>query len=129
MRQQIVAPKRAALAEANRKLEGATRKLAGIRGRVAELQERVAALEAQLMAATEDKNAAIATAERTAAKAALAGPADRAGCRGSLGAGRPPSPAWPRQRVSELVRGASQPQRGVIPSMCIDLLSFLRCSA
>ena len=67
-----MAPKRAALAEANRKLEGATRKLAGIRGRVAELQARVAALESQLMCATEDKNAAIAAAERTAAKAALA---------------------------------------------------------
>ncbi len=46
---QVVAPKRAALAEANRKLEGATRKLATIRARVKELQERVAVLEGGLM--------------------------------------------------------------------------------
>jgi dynein heavy chain len=57
---QVVAPKRAALAEANRKLEGANRKLAGIRAKVRELQERVAALEQGLLKATEDKNAAIA---------------------------------------------------------------------
>ena len=45
----MVAPKRAALAEANRKLEGANRKLATIRARVKELQERVAVLEGGLM--------------------------------------------------------------------------------
>jgi dynein heavy chain len=57
---QMVAPKRAALAEANRKLEGANKKLAGIRSRVKELQDRVTALEEGLMKATADKNAAIA---------------------------------------------------------------------
>jgi hypothetical protein len=57
---QVVAPKRAALAEANRKLEGANKKLAGIRAKVKELQDRVATLEAGLMKATEDKNNAIA---------------------------------------------------------------------
>ena len=56
----VVAPKRAALAEANKKLEGANRKLSGIRAKVAELRERVAALEASLVKATEDKNAAVA---------------------------------------------------------------------
>ena len=60
MRTQVVAPKRAALAEANRKLEGANKKLAGIRAKVKELQDKVAALEAGLMKATEDKNNAIA---------------------------------------------------------------------
>ena len=69
---QVVAPKRAALAEANRKLGEANRKLAGIRARIAELRARVAALEASLVAATAEKVAAEAQAERTATKAALA---------------------------------------------------------
>ena len=56
----MVAPKRAALAEANKKLEGANKKLSGIRAKVKELRDRVEALEANLMKATEDKNAAIA---------------------------------------------------------------------
>jgi hypothetical protein len=47
----MVAPKRAALAEANRKLDSASRKLAAIRARVRELQERVAVLEGGLMKA------------------------------------------------------------------------------
>lgn len=57
---QVVAPKRAALAEANKKLEAANKKLAGIRARVKELQDKVSALEESFMKATEDKNAAIA---------------------------------------------------------------------
>lgn len=57
---QVVAPKRAALAEANKRLEGANKKLSGIRARVKELQDRVAALEENLMKATEDKNNAVA---------------------------------------------------------------------
>lgn len=57
---QVVAPKRAALAEANRKLEAANKKLSGIRARVKELQDKVAALEESFMKATEDKNIAIA---------------------------------------------------------------------
>ncbi|KAK9808985.1 hypothetical protein WJX72_007373 [[Myrmecia] bisecta] len=69
---QVVAPKRAALAEANKKLEGATKKLGSIRARVKELRDRVAALEENLMKATEDKNAAIMQAEKTATKARLA---------------------------------------------------------
>ena len=68
----MVAPKRAALAEANRKLSEATRKLSTIREQVQELRDRVASLEASLMQATEDKNAAVAQAEKTAAKARLA---------------------------------------------------------
>ena len=46
---QVVAPKRAALAEANKRLDGANKKLSGIRAHVAELRERVALLEASLM--------------------------------------------------------------------------------
>jgi dynein heavy chain len=69
---QVVAPKRALLAEANRKLEAANKKLSGVRGKVQELQERVTSLEASLYTATEEKNAAVAAAEKTMAKAALA---------------------------------------------------------
>ncbi|KAK9866454.1 hypothetical protein WJX84_011662 [Apatococcus fuscideae] len=69
---QVVAPKRIALGEANKKLEGATKKLVGIRARVKELQDKVAALEDNLMKATEDKNSAIAQADKTATKAKLA---------------------------------------------------------
>mmetsp|Transcript_25005 Transcript_25005/g.85566 ORF Transcript_25005/g.85566 Transcript_25005/m.85566 type:complete len:4525 (+) Transcript_25005:136-13710(+) len=69
---QVVAPKRAALADANKKLDNANKKLSGIRGKVKELRDRVAALEANLMKATEDKNAAVAQAEKTKAKANLA---------------------------------------------------------
>lgn len=67
-----MAPKRAALAEANKKLEGANKKLSGIRAEVKRLQDRVALLEQSLMKATEDKNAAMAQAERTARKAQIA---------------------------------------------------------
>ncbi|CAD7696266.1 unnamed protein product [Ostreobium quekettii] len=69
---QVVAPKRASLAEANKKLEGANKKLTGIRAKVKELQDRVAVLEESLMKATEDKNAAVAQAEKTGKKAQLA---------------------------------------------------------
>lgn len=46
---QVVAPKRAALAEANRKLSEASKKLSTIRARVQELRDRVALLEESLM--------------------------------------------------------------------------------
>lgn len=46
---QVVAPKRAALAEANKRLEGANKKLTGIRAKVKELKDRVASLEDSLM--------------------------------------------------------------------------------
>ena len=46
---QVVAPKRAALAEANGRLNAANTKLGSIRAKVAELRERVASLEASLM--------------------------------------------------------------------------------
>jgi len=69
---QVVAPKRASLAEANKKLEGANKKLTGIRAKVGELQARVAALEENLMKATQDKNGAIAQADKTQQKADLA---------------------------------------------------------
>lgn len=69
---QVVAPKRAALADANKRLDGANKKLTGIRAKVKDLQDRVALLEESLMKATEDKNNAVAQAERTSNKAALA---------------------------------------------------------
>ena len=46
---QVVAPKRAALSEANKRLEGANKKLTGIRAKVKELKDRVALLEESLM--------------------------------------------------------------------------------
>lgn len=63
---QVVAPRRAALAEANKRLDGANKKLSNIRARVKELQDRVAALEENLMRATEDKNAAVAAVRKVA---------------------------------------------------------------
>lgn len=57
---EVVAPKRIALAEANKRLDSATKKLFGIRARVKDLQDRVLVLEAGLQQATEDKNVAIA---------------------------------------------------------------------
>jgi dynein heavy chain len=68
----IVAPKRAALAEANSRLDDSNRRLAGARSYVAGLLSKVAALQDELAAATAAKNAAIAQAENTARKAALA---------------------------------------------------------
>ena len=47
----MVAPKRAALAEANKRLDGANKKLSGIRAKVKELKDRVASLEDSLMKA------------------------------------------------------------------------------
>eukprot|EP00899_Mesostigma_viride_P009330 jgi/Mesvir1/18399/Mv14277-RA.1 len=69
---QVVAPKREKLLEANKKLENANSRLSGVRARVAELEARVRQLEEGLMRATEDKNAAIATAEKTKTKVDLA---------------------------------------------------------
>ena len=69
---EVVAPKRAKLAEANAKLDAANEKLSGIRAKVKALQDKVAMLEENLMAATEDKNNAIAAAEKTQNKANLA---------------------------------------------------------
>lgn len=44
-----MAPKRAALADANKRLDGANKKLTGIRAKVKELKDRVASLEDSLM--------------------------------------------------------------------------------
>ena len=46
---QVVAPKRAALAEANNRLQAANTKLSTIRAKVAELRAKVANLEDNLM--------------------------------------------------------------------------------
>ena len=69
---QVVAPKRASLADANKKLENANSKLVGIRAKVKELQDRVDVLESGLMKATDEKNAAVGAAEKTERKARLA---------------------------------------------------------
>ncbi|KFM23536.1 Dynein beta chain, flagellar outer arm [Auxenochlorella protothecoides] len=66
---QVVAPKRAALAEANQRLAVASQKLTAIRAVVADLNAKVAALESNLLRATEEKNTAISQADRTASKA------------------------------------------------------------
>lgn len=50
----VVAPKRAALAEANTRLQGANQKLSTIRTKVAELRAKVANLEENLMKASCD---------------------------------------------------------------------------
>jgi len=69
---QKVAPLRAQLAEANLKMDGANKKLEIIRGQLAELDRKLADLTDKFEAATEEKNQAIATAEKTQAKADLA---------------------------------------------------------
>jgi dynein heavy chain len=69
---QMVAPKRAMLAEANAKLDGANGKLSGIRARLAELDAQLQVLTDQFETATAEKNGAIAQAEKTQAKADLA---------------------------------------------------------
>lgn len=69
---QTVAPKRAALAEANARLSNANDKLQGIRSQIAELNAKVASLEGDLLKATEEKTEAMAQAERTASKAGVA---------------------------------------------------------
>ena len=69
---QMVAPKRAALAAANGKLDAANEKLSGIRAMLAELDAKLAKLTEMFEAATEEKNQAIAQAARSQAKADLA---------------------------------------------------------
>ena len=69
---QKVAPLRAKLAEANLKMDAANKKLDVIRGQLAELDARLGELTDKFEAATEEKNQAIAQAEKTQAKADLA---------------------------------------------------------
>jgi len=69
---QKVKPLREDLAAANEKLEKANAKLSTVRAKVASLNAKVAALEEQFAAATEEKNKAIAAAEKTQNKADLA---------------------------------------------------------
>ena len=66
---QMVAPIRAALAEANVKLDAANAKLAVIQGKLAELDAKLQVLTDQFEEATAEKNAAIATAEKTQVRA------------------------------------------------------------
>lgn len=51
----MVAPKRAALAEATKRLDASNRKLQGIRAKVKELSDKVAGLEADLIKVEADE--------------------------------------------------------------------------
>eukprot|EP01051_Picozoa_sp_SAG22_P001096 SAG22_NODE_38_length_26325_cov_107.302067_34_plen_131_part_00 len=65
---QVVAPKRAMLAEANLKLDAANGQLNVVRDKLAELDAKLQVLTDQFEEATAEKNAAIAQAEKTQAK-------------------------------------------------------------
>jgi dynein heavy chain len=69
---EVVEPKRQLLAEANQKLEAANTQLASVRAHVAGLEAKLAELNAQFEAATQEKNEAIASAEKTQRKADMA---------------------------------------------------------
>ena len=69
---QVVEPKRVLLAEANAKLDEANTKLAGVRALVASLEAKLADLNSQFETATQEKNDAIAAAEKTQRKADMA---------------------------------------------------------
>jgi len=69
---QYVEPKRIKLLEANAKLDEANTKLTAVRQEVAELEEKLAKLTAQFEEATNEKNEAIAAAEKTQNKANMA---------------------------------------------------------
>ena len=67
-----VAPKRALLQDAEKKLADANKKLASVNENVAQLVARKEAFQQQLVEATEEKNALIANAEATAKRLNLA---------------------------------------------------------
>lgn len=67
-----VEPKRRLLEEARERLEEANRKLGIVRERATVLEDRKASLQEQLLAATDEKTAAVAFAEATASRLALA---------------------------------------------------------
>ena len=69
---QVVEPKRQLLAEANTKLDEANTKLAGVRAQVAALEAKLAELNEQFETATQEKNDAIAAADKTQKKAEMA---------------------------------------------------------
>ncbi len=69
---EVVEPKRLLLAEANEKLESANTQLASVRAHVAGLEAKLAELNAQFENATQEKNDAIASAEKTQRKADMA---------------------------------------------------------
>jgi len=69
---QVVEPKRQLLAEANTKLDDANTKLAGVRAQVAALEAKLAELNQQFETATQEKNDAIAAADKTQRKAEMA---------------------------------------------------------
>jgi dynein heavy chain len=66
---EVVEPKRQLLAEANEKLEVANTQLAAVRAHVAGLEAKLAELNHQFESATQEKNDAIASAEKTQRKA------------------------------------------------------------
>ena len=69
---EVVEPKRQLLAEANEKLEVANTQLAAVRAHVAGLEAKLAELNHQFESATQEKNDAIASAEKTQRKADMA---------------------------------------------------------
>ena len=69
---EVVEPKRQLLSEANEKLETANTQLASVRAHVAGLEAKLAELNAQFESATQEKNDAIASAEKTQRKADMA---------------------------------------------------------
>jgi dynein heavy chain len=69
---EVVEPKRQLLGQANEKLRAANEQLAGVREQVAGLEVKLGELNEQFMAATEEKNEAIAKAEKTQSKANMA---------------------------------------------------------
>ena len=69
---EVVEPKRQLLAEANAKLDAANTKLTEVRAHVAGLEAKLAELNAQFEQATQEKNDAIAAAEKTQRKADMA---------------------------------------------------------
>jgi dynein heavy chain len=69
---EVVEPKRILLAEANVKLENANTQLAAVRAHVAGLEAKLYELNTQFENATQEKNDAIASAEKTQRKADMA---------------------------------------------------------
>ena len=69
---EVVEPKRKLLSEANEKKEAAETQLAAVRAHVASLEAKLAELNSQFEAATNEKNEAIAAADKTQRKANLA---------------------------------------------------------
>ena len=69
---EVVEPKRQSLAQANNKLAVASSQLEAVRAEVAALEAKLSELNEKFMAATEEKNEAVAQAEKTQSRADMA---------------------------------------------------------